>query len=175
MKKLSSQSFNIGRMKYLTLELIKRHLNLNADYTDEDKYLEMLGNAVENAVEKHIDCDLATLAWMQDDGKLPVALIEAMLLLLGVYYSNREAVAFVASSEIPLAFTYLLDLFKNYSGEEEIDEEMLEKIIDKLDELYSYMEFDKTRTIEGEGLEVTTSDSGKTTTINIDTIDCGEY
>lgn len=162
-------------MRYLTLELIKKHLNLNADYTDEDKYLEMLGNAVETAVEKHIDTDLAALAWMTDDGELPVPLIEAMLLLLGVYYANREAVAFVASTEIPLAFTYLLDLFKNYAGEEIIDEEMLEKIIKKLDELQAYVDFDMTRTIEGEGLDVTTTDSGHTTTINIDKIDCGEY
>ena len=33
-------------MKYLTLDLIKKHLNMNADYTAEDDYLTMLGGAV---------------------------------------------------------------------------------------------------------------------------------
>ena len=42
-------------MKYLDLNLIKKHLNMNADYTAEDDYLTMLGGAVEEVVEKHID------------------------------------------------------------------------------------------------------------------------
>ena len=96
-------------MKYLDLNLIKKHLNMNADYTAEDDYLTMLGGAVEEVVEKHIDDDLNTLAKNNND-QLPLPLVQACLLLLGTYYSNRENAAFTGCNEIPTSCTYLLDL-----------------------------------------------------------------
>lgn len=49
-------------------------------------------------------------------GKIPTPLLQAMLLLLGTYYSNRENVAFASSVEIPLSYSYLLSLYQNYDG-----------------------------------------------------------
>lgn len=100
-------------MTYLTLEQIKQHLNIDSDYTGDDNYLTSLGEVVEMVVEKHIDNSLNALC---EGGVLPPPLQLAMLLLIGNYYNTREAVAFVSSSEIPLSYNYLLDLFKNYSN-----------------------------------------------------------
>ena len=158
-------------MKYLDLNLIKKHLNMNADYTAEDDYLTMLGGAVEEVVAKHIDDDLETLAKNNND-QLPLPLAQACLLLLGTYYSNRENVAYTNSVEVPMSYTYLLDLYKNYGGSE--TNSLIEELSNKVNELTKYMEYDKNRTIAGKnGIDVETI--GQDTTISVDIIDEGEY
>lgn len=102
-------------MTYLTLEQIKKHLNIDSYYTDDDSYLTSLADVVEMVVEKHIDNSLVSL--QSEGGVLPPPLQHAMLLLIGNFYATRESIAFVTSSEIPLSYNYLLDLFKNYNGE----------------------------------------------------------
>ena len=159
-------------MKYLTLELIKQHLQINSTYTDDDAYLEVLGGVVEEVVEKHIDDDFEYLA-EANDGNLPMPLIQAMLLLLGTYFSNRENIAYTNAVEVPMSYTYLLDLYKNYAGGSENDKLMLQELNDKVTQLLEYMEYDKNRTISGTGLDVTTD--GQNTNITIDLIDEGEY
>ena len=158
-------------MKYLDLNLIKKHLNMNADYTAEDDYLTMLGGAVEEVVAKHIDDDLETLAKNNDD-QLPLPLVQACLLLLGTYYSNRENVAFTGCNEIPMSFTYLLDLYRNYGGSE--TNSLIEELSNKFNELIKYEEKKKNRTITGKnGIDAETI--GQDTTISVDIIDEGEY
>ena len=158
-------------MKYLTLDLIKKHLNMNADYTAEDDYLTMLGGAVEEVVGKHIDDDLETLAKNNND-QLPLPLVQACLLLLGTYYSNRENVAYTNAVEVPMSYTYLLDLYRNYGGSE--TNSLIEELSNKVNELIQYMEYDKNRTITGEnGINAETV--GQDTTISVDIIDEGYY
>ena len=93
---------NINKMQYLNLDLIKKHLNIDSDFHDDDSYLEALGNVVEEITEKHIDVSFKKLTTDNND-KLPAPLKQAMLLLLGTYYSNRENIAFASSTEIPLS------------------------------------------------------------------------
>ena len=158
-------------MKYLELGLIKKHLNMNDDYTAEDDYLTMLGGAVEEVVAKHIDDDLETLAKNNND-QLPLPLVQACLLLLGTYYSNRENVAFTTTNEVPMSFTYLLDLYKNYGGSE--TNSLIEELSNKVNELIQYMEYDKNRTITGKN-GVAAETIGQDTTISVDIIDEGYY
>lgn len=99
---------------YLNLDTIKKHLNIDNDFTDDDEYLMMLTDVVENAVAIHIDNDLSTLE--NEDGKLPSALQHALLLLLANYYNNRESITNVSANNIPFSFNYLIDLFRNYEG-----------------------------------------------------------
>ena len=102
-------------MNHLTLKLIKEHLNLDNDFTMDDEYLSMLGDVVEKVVERHIDDSFAYLASV-NGGKLPTPLIQAMLLLLGTYYANREHIAFNANYEVGNSYTFLIDLYRNYSA-----------------------------------------------------------
>ena len=102
-------------MQYLKLDLIKKHLNMDESFHDDDSYLEALGDIVEEVTEKHIDISLNKIT-ADNKGKIPTPLIQAMLLLLGTYYSNRENVAFASSAEIPLSYSYLLSLYQNYGG-----------------------------------------------------------
>lgn len=102
-------------MNHLTLKLIKEHLNLDNDFTLDDEYLSILGDVVERVVERHIDDSFTYLA-STNGGKLPAPLIQAMLLLLGTYYANREHIAFNANYEVGNSYTFLIDLYRNYSA-----------------------------------------------------------
>lgn len=101
-------------MKYLNLKLIKQQLNLDDNFNEDDEYLTLLGGVVETVVEKHIDDSLSYLT-LSNNNELPTPLIQAMLLLLSTYYSNREHVAFTQNYEVKNSYTYLLDLYRNYS------------------------------------------------------------
>lgn len=102
-------------MNHLTLKLIKEHLNLDNDFTMDDEYLSVLGDVVEKVVERHIDDSFAYLASV-NGGHLPAPLFQAMLLLLGTYYSNREHIAFNSNYEVGNSYTFLIDLYRNYSA-----------------------------------------------------------
>lgn len=99
---------------FLNLELAKKHLNIDMDFTDDDSYIEQLCQVAEIAVEKHIDCELNTQ--VDEVGNLPTPLLQAMLLLVGQLYANREAVSYAQMYELPLAYNYILDLFKDYNN-----------------------------------------------------------
>jgi len=99
---------------YLQLYQLKKHLNIDSDFHDDDEYIMDLARVAENAVQKHIDRSFEELE--DDDGNLPMPLIQAMLLMVGTFYAKRESIAFAGSSEVPLAFDYLLSLYKNYNG-----------------------------------------------------------
>lgn len=99
---------------YLNLESVKKHLNIDSYYTDDDLYLEALMNVAEKVVRQHIDIGLDIVAGY-NGGELPPPLIHAMLLFVGNMYANRESVAFASASEIPLSYQYILDLYKCYN------------------------------------------------------------
>lgn len=88
---------------------------MDESFHDDDSYLEALGDIVEEVSEKHIDVSLNKLT-ADNNGKIPTPLKQAMLLLLGTYYNNRENIAFASSAEIPLSYSYLLSLYQNYGG-----------------------------------------------------------
>lgn len=97
---------------YLTLDEIKKHLNLDLDFNEDDDYLLGLAKVAINAVSIHIDRDFKELE--DEEGNLPPALQHALLLLIANYYNNRESVTNVSANNIPFSYNYLLDLFKNY-------------------------------------------------------------
>lgn len=101
-------------MKWLTLELAKQHLIVDADVHDDDDYITQLCDVAEAAVEVDIDRPLVTLT--DAAGKLPAPIIQAMLLTVGNLYANREPVAIgVAANAIPHTYDYLKGLYKNYT------------------------------------------------------------
>lgn len=99
---------------YLQLYQIKKHLNIDEQFHDDDEYLMDLASVAENVVQKHIDRELADL--QGDEGDIPSPLYHAMLLLIGTYYASRESVAFVSTQPLPHAYDYLIALYKNYFG-----------------------------------------------------------
>lgn len=98
---------------YIDTVILKKHLNIDETWVEDDEYIKALCLAAENAVENHIARPLSEIT--DDHGKLPPAVKHAILLLVGHFYANRESVSFATASEIPLAYQYLLQPYKSYA------------------------------------------------------------
>ena len=99
---------------YLTLAQIKKHLNIDESFTDDDEYLSFLYNVAERTVQRHIDSNLASLT--EEEGSLPTPLLQAMLLYIGTLYAQRESISYSSVVDVPFSYDYLLSLFKNYNN-----------------------------------------------------------
>lgn len=99
---------------FIQLYQIKKHLNIDESFTDDDEYLVALADVAEKAVSKHIDCSLSEIA-SANGGELPTPLLQAMLLFIGNMYMQRESITYSAITEVPQSYNYLLDLYKDYT------------------------------------------------------------
>ena len=98
---------------YLPLDLCKKHLNVEADYHDDDQYIMMLADVAEQAVLVHCNETEEKLI-EKGGGCFPSPIINAMLLMLGHLYQNREIVG-TKTAELPLSYEYLIRLYQNYN------------------------------------------------------------
>ncbi len=99
---------------YIPLDLAKKHLNLEADYHDDDEYILTLIDVAEEAVRVHVNEDLESIA-EKNGGCIPSPLFQAMLLQIGALYQNREIVG-TKTQALPFAYQYLIDLYRNYDN-----------------------------------------------------------
>ncbi len=99
-------------MAYITLELAKKHLNIEQEYTEDDSYITLLIGAAENVVSKDICEDLKNI---ESEGAIPDSLLFAILLQVGDYYSNRETLAFGCTVKTLPAYEKLTNQYRNYS------------------------------------------------------------
>lgn len=98
---------------YIPLDLAKKHLNLEDDFHDDDEYILGLIGAAEQSVRVHVNEDLEGLA-EKNNGFLPEPLVQAMLLMVGNLYQNREIVG-NKTQKLPFGYQYLIDLYRNYN------------------------------------------------------------
>lgn len=96
---------------YITLEQAKKHLNVDEEFTSDDLYILELITVSEDATSRHLNIALNEL---EAGGKLPPAIIHAMLLMIGNLYANREPVSYGVMAKIPLSYEYLIGLYKKY-------------------------------------------------------------
>jgi uncharacterized phage protein (predicted DNA packaging) len=97
---------------YLVLETVKKHINI--DFDDDDDYINILLDVVENAVEIEIGEDLSGLE--DNDGNLPLRLIHAMEILIAHFYLVREPVTLgVSAVDVPFTFQWLIHPFRNFT------------------------------------------------------------
>ena len=96
-------------MKWLSLDTIKHHLNIDTD--DEDMMLELYGDAAEEAILDITRRTYEELVQM-GGGKMPAKLYAAALQLVDVQYNNRSPYTSQQLSTIPYGnFDFLV---KNY-------------------------------------------------------------
>lgn len=100
-------------MKYLNLDIIKKHVKVDSWYHDDDTYLTQLGDVAEQMIAHHLDDKLDIIA-ADNDNELPMPIIQGMLLLVANLYMTREGIAFAQAHEIPYTMQYLLAPYKQY-------------------------------------------------------------
>ena len=102
---------------YLQLYQLKKHLNIDEDFHNDDEYLVELAQAAQQVVEVHLDRPLNSLE--NEEGFIPSPLTQAMLLLVGTWYASRESVSFASNSVLPHSYDYIIALYKKYNREDE--------------------------------------------------------
>jgi hypothetical protein len=98
----------------ITLDQAKKHLNLEPDFVEDDEYILGLISMAEQAVRVHVNEDFDTLA-EKNGGCLPAPLSQAMLLMIGNMYQNREPLG-TRNAALPFNYQYLINLYQNYSN-----------------------------------------------------------
>lgn len=96
-------------MNYLTLSMLHQQLNIDSSFTDDDEYLEALGDTAEELVEQQIDKPLVDVL-SDNNSYMPSPLLHAMKMIVEYLYDNRGS----AENEIPSAFYYFCSLYRNY-------------------------------------------------------------
>lgn len=99
---------------YIQLDLAKKHLNIEDDFREDDEYIIQLIEVAESAVRVHINEDFAIIA-EKNGGALPPPILQAMMLMIGNLYQNREIIGSKVH-ELPYNYQYLIDLFRNYNN-----------------------------------------------------------
>ena len=159
------------------------------NFSDDDKYLQHLGSAVEFVVERDIDKKLSKIA-EENGGEFPPSLLHAMLLLLGTYYANRENVSYASCVEVPKTYAYICDLYRSY-GVNSQEFNTIEEIKNKVDELQQITtdintnldgvksqvnELSQRDIVGGEGIDVKQKDTHtKEVNFNITEVNLGDY
>lgn len=96
----------------ISLDEIKKHLNIDPWFEQDDEYLMYLEEVSKEMVETHLGYTCEDLEY--DYGVIPAPVKHAMLLMIGNLYNNRESVSTLTVKELPLSYQYLLQKFKNY-------------------------------------------------------------
>lgn len=90
----------------VTLDQVKTHLRLETTATEEDDYIKILMAAALRSIENSTGRDLA-VTWPTLDQRDQVVVGQAVFLLVGHWYANREAVG-KDGGEMPLAVQWLI-------------------------------------------------------------------
>jgi hypothetical protein len=109
---------------YVEIEDLKRQLNIDLDYTDDDVYLEFLCDAAENTVCQYLNIEPCDLIHNCDANDCELGeqkyhnrvepIFQAILMLAADMYNNRESnITGVSISKNP-TFELLLALYKQY-------------------------------------------------------------
>lgn len=96
----------------MTLNEVKKHLNIDESFTEDDNYITDLIKVAEDAVAKNENIALNN---MIEDGELPPSVKHSILLLIGNLYNNREATSYSVPSEVPYTYKYLINLNRNFT------------------------------------------------------------
>lgn len=96
---------------YLSLEEIKKQLNIDPEYTGDDEFLELIGESAEDLVSQLVNCPLQEI--VAQYGGMPASIRHALRMLCDWMYSQQRG----SSSEaidIPNAIFHILKLFRDY-------------------------------------------------------------
>lgn len=93
------------------LELLKKHVRAD-DFSGDDEYLAQLLNAAEEYVVMATNRTTKELLEMGGGEALPVSLQQAVLLIAGHWYNQREAVSGVQMAEVPYTLQALVKPYR---------------------------------------------------------------
>lgn len=100
-------------MSYITLAEAKVHLNIESGYTADNTYIEDLIEVAEQSVEDYLNGGVVLTGYTSTT--VNRAIKHSTLLYIGHLYATRTTVSYAQGYEIPMAFKFLLNPYRNYS------------------------------------------------------------
>lgn len=88
---------------------LKKHLNIESDFTDDDTYLTSLLYVTQTLIQEYLN-DFT----LSGATEIATPIYHSIILLAGHFYLNRNMVSFSQGVEIPYTFKFLLAPYKNY-------------------------------------------------------------
>lgn len=98
-------------MATVDIALLKSHVRAD-DFSDDDQYLAHLLDAAELYVTTATNRSTDELLAMGDGEHLPATLQQAVLLIAGHWYNQREAVSGVQMAEVPYTLQALIKPYR---------------------------------------------------------------
>lgn len=100
---------------YATLDMAKRHLNIEDAFTDDDLYIDSLISVAEEKVAAELCVSVGDLATINGGETIPAPLLQAVLLTIGAYYTNREDITAVQTRPLDQGVKHLTQLYRDFS------------------------------------------------------------
>ena len=98
-------------MNWLNLTDIKQQCRLDADFTEDDNLLEILGDSAEAFLEAHLNMSLDSIA-SENGGELPKNLYGALLMHVSYLYDQDGS---GKMEDMPNSYFIMTAPFKNYT------------------------------------------------------------
>lgn len=98
-------------MRYLTIEKIKQQCVIDEQYTDEDSFLESIGNAAEDYVEQMVNQNLDEL--VAENGQLPPSIEHACLIVVDFLYAVQRG-SNANDHSIPECVDKIIKLYRSF-------------------------------------------------------------
>ena len=95
----------------LTIQDLKRQLNIELSFTDEDLLLQHMLDVSTSAVETYLGVHALT---GYTGTTMPKEIIQAIVMLAAHFYINRNMVTFAQGIELPYSFKFLLSPYRYY-------------------------------------------------------------
>lgn len=97
---------------FTTLSTVRKHINIDDDFHDDDQYLLELIEVAENIVAKQINRPLP--ACVGQDGLLPATIRHSILIVVANLYSQRESIAPIQMHKVPHTLEWLMSTDRRY-------------------------------------------------------------
>lgn len=95
----------------VNINQLKRQLNIELDYVDDDAILQHMLNVATLSVQTYLGSNALT---GYTDNTIPVSIEQAVIMLAAHFYLNRNMVSFAQGTEVPYSFRFLLDPYKDF-------------------------------------------------------------
>lgn len=96
---------------YTTINDLKKHLNIEPEFIDDDIYITGLIMVAESTVKNYCNGGLDEYT----DLTIPIEIKQCVLLFAAHLYMNRQLVSFTQAYKIHYSFEFMLSNFKNYT------------------------------------------------------------
>lgn len=94
------------------VQQLKRQLNIEESYTDDDVLLQHFIDVSEVAVQNYLGVNSLT---GYTATTLPITIQQAIILMASHFYLNRNMVSFAQGYEVPFSMRWLIDFYKDWT------------------------------------------------------------